>query len=413
MALWFLVLSIKRTFACRELFELHISRHEGEALASLMLEDSALMSEADRGIQRLARFYGIWIALTALLALGCSALGVTLSLPFLILLTALFIAAFCILGFLGMLRREHAFAAEGIALSPADRAFSFPSAALFVITAAGTALLLSSDSSLLPPGLIAAFFRWLAGLLSSRMRSPPEAGDTPPPVMDFMPQGPMLPPELLEAAEEQEPWPFWDYLKYGFLALAVFLFLWFMVYPLLNRPRLSLGGLSLLEYFRRFLCRWFSVLSRGIAAFFAALRGGPLKLKKPGLSAAELRSVTGSILKGYSPAKRREMRRSVTLFAKLILWGSETLKVNWKPSLAPGEYCSILAAASESAAASAAGASVTASGSGTADPAKKTGPAIIRCGEIFEKALYAAQPLPREDGKEFRELVEKTVRGKG
>ncbi|MDR2617924.1 MAG: hypothetical protein LBC62_03540 [Treponema sp.] len=409
LVIWFSVLSIKRTFGCRELFELHISLHEGDALKSLMLEDSALMSQADSGIQRLARFYGVWIALTALLALGCSALGVVLPLYFLILLIVLFTAAFCILGFLGMLRREHAFAAEGIALSPADRAFSFPSAALFVITAAGAGLLLSSDSSLLPPGLIAAFFRWLSGLLSARFR-PPEAPPPPPQIMDFMPPAPMLPPELMAAAEEQGPWPFWDYLKYGLLALAVFLFLWFMVYPLLNRPRLSLGGISLLEQFRRFLCRWFSALARGIAAFFAALMGGSLRLKNPGLSAAAVHRLAGDILEGYSPAKRREMRRSATLFAKLILWGAETLKVSWKPSYAPGEYCGVLAAATESTAAPATDVPVTASGSGTEGPAKKTGPAVIRCGEIFEKALYAAQPLSREEAREFRELVERIVR---
>jgi hypothetical protein len=388
MVIWFSVLSIKRTFACRELFELHISRHEGDALKSLMLEDSALMSEADRGIKQLSRFYGFWIVLVVLLTLGCRGLGIILSLPFLMLLAALFTAAFCILGFLGMLRREHAFAAEGISLGPADRAFSFPVAACFIIAAAGAGLLLSSDSSLLPPGLIAAFFRWLSRLLSSLFR-PPEPGVLPPRIMDFMPaETPMLPPELLAAAEQQEPWPFWDYLKYGLLALAVFLFLWFMVYPLLNRPRLSLGGLSFLEYFRRFLCRWFLALGRGIAAFFAAFTAGSGKLKKPGLSGAALRGIAGSILNGYSAAKRREMRRSAALFARLILWGSETFKVGWKPSLAPGEYCGILAAA----------AAVT-------DAA--VGPGIVRAGELFEKALYAARPLSREEGREFRELVER------
>jgi hypothetical protein len=88
------------------------------------------------------------------------------------------------------------------------------------------------------------------------------------------------------------------------------------------------------------------------------------------------------------------MRRSVTLFARLILWGSETLKVSWKASYAPGEYCALLAEKVKTI---------------TANPGemKLAGkiPAITRCGEIFEKALYAANPLSAGEQKEFKDLV--------
>jgi hypothetical protein len=202
---------------------------------------------------------------------------------------------------------------------------------------------------------------------------------------DFMPEMSGMPPEFLELGEQKEPWPFWDYVKYGLIALAAFLFLWFMVYPLLSRPRSSLGGMSLLETFRRFLVRWFKNISRGLAFFFASLGGGGIKMAKA--SGAEIRRFADDFLAGYSPAKRREMRRSVTLFARLILWGSETLKVSWKASYAPGEYCLLLA------------------GKAPAD----SGPAIIRCGEIFEKALYAANPLSNDEQKEFKRLVEEVT----
>jgi hypothetical protein len=140
--------------------------------------------------------------------------------------------------------------------------------------------------------------------------------------------------------------------------------------------------MSLLEKFCGFLVRWFTNLGKGLAFFFAALRGGGIKMGKA--SEAEIRRFADDLLAAYSPAKRREMRRSVTLFARLILWGSETLKVSWKASYAPGEFCALLAGKA----------------------AAESGPAIIRCGEIFEKALYAAEPLSGGEQKEFRGLVE-------
>jgi hypothetical protein len=259
---------------------------------------------------------------------------------------------------------------------------------LFALIAAGTGILLSADTSLLPPGLLAAFFRWLLSLIA-RLFKPVPPGEIPPRMADFMPEMPGLPPEFLELGEQQEPWPFWDYVKYGLIALAAFLFLWFMVYPLLSRPRSSLGGISLLEKFRRFLVHWFTNLHRSLAFFFSSLKGGGVKMGKT--SETKIRRFTDDFLAGYSPAKRREMRRSVTLFARLILWGSETLKVSWKASYAPGEFCAFLAEKA----------------------AEDSKSAIIRCGELFEKALYAAEPLSGDEQKEFKELVEKVTESAG
>jgi hypothetical protein len=95
------------------------------------------------------------------------------------------------------------------------------------------------------------------------------------------------------------------------------------------------------------------------------------------------------MLAGYSPQKRREMKNSVTLFLRLILWGSEQQNVTWKPSDAPGEYCAKLSgrvAEQETAAGHAA--------------------AIIRCGALFEEALYSQAVLPDAKRAEFKELVQ-------
>jgi hypothetical protein len=384
LIMWFVVLVIKRIFAERELFESHTANYHGEKLRAVMLEDSSLLSEADQSLRKLMKIYTVALVLTVLFTFVCIGLGIRLPPSLLASLILLFIAGICLLGFLGILRREHAFAAEGIVLPPQDRARPLPVMGLFALIASGTGFLLSADASLLPPGLIAAFFRWLFSIINGLFK-PVEGGEPPPRMMDFMQDTPRMPHELLELGEPQEPWPFWDYVKYALIALAAFLFLWFMVYPLLSRPRTSLGGMSLLEKFRRFLVRWFTNLGRGLAFFFASLRGGGIKMARA--SGAEIRRFADDFLAGYSPAKRREMRRSVTLFARLILWGSETLQVSWKASYAPGEYCAFLAGKA----------------------AVESSPAIIRCGEIFEKALYAANPLSADEQKEFKEMVEKVT----
>jgi hypothetical protein len=386
LVMWFAVIRVKRVFAGRELFEAHAARCSGEKLRQLMREDAVLMADADRGMVKIRRFYVIQFVIAAVLACACTAFGIGVSLPFLILLAALFVAGCCLMGFLGVLRREHALAAEGMVQAPADRLLILPAMGLVIAIAAVAGLAFSADTSLLPPALIAAFFGWLARIIASLFKS----SQTAPPVPRFegmaAPQMPVIPKELREMAEESGPWPYWDYVKYGMIGIGVFLFLWFMIYPLLSRPRLALGGVSLPEYLRRFLVRWFSALARGLASCLASLRagGGRLKIAKP--SAAALNRLAGEILAGYSAAKRREMRRGVTLFARLILWGTEYCGVTWKPSYAPGEFCALLAAAVPA---------------GT-----RAGPAVIRCGELFEKALYSAQPLSDSERKEFKGLVE-------
>jgi len=86
------------------------------------------------------------------------------------------------------------------------------------------------------------------------------------------------------------------------------------------------------------------------------------------------------------------MRRSVTLFARLIIWGSEVCNVDWKPSYAPGEYCNILSVSMATAVATSALESI--------------GEKIIRCGELFEQALYSAEVLSAAEQREFKDLVE-------
>jgi hypothetical protein len=199
--------------------------------------------------------------------------------------------------------------------------------------------------------------------------------------------------------EEAEPWPFWDYLPYIGLALVIAAFLWFMVKPLfgfkagsdkipfaLKVLRLARGGLARL---------W-----RTLKSFFGSLGRPPVA--RINISGGELRDKTEDLLGAWSRARKRELRQSLSLFARLIIWGERSCQTTWKPSLGPGEFCALLSAA------------VIQKSPATPpqDPrnpppsAVETAAAILRCGEIFEEVLYGPLPPGKETQREFRRLVE-------
>jgi hypothetical protein len=203
--------------------------------------------------------------------------------------------------------------------------------------------------------------------------------------------------ELLQE-EAGEPWAGWRWIKYGVIALAVFLFLLFMIHPLLGRSKVQLK----LKRIIIAISRWYRDLKKGLAAFFAAFldRGASLKIRK--LDAEKLRRIASEIAGGIN---RKEIKRSVNLFAHLILWGIESIGVPWKPSIPPGEYCALLSAAVKK--------NFAASGAVTSpEPmnSKKTCEDIIRCAELFEKALYSMKRLTDDEEQEFRLMI-KSITG--
>jgi hypothetical protein len=199
----------------------------------------------------------------------------------------------------------------------------------------------------------------------------------------------------LLGAEPSEPWPFWDYVKYAAIGLLILLFIWFMIHPLLSRSGAT-GKIPFRLKLARLILQWFNSLRQGIAYFFSSLRknDGSTRMNRPGDES--IKNMARDLFAAYSQAKKREMRNSVTLFARLILWGTETLHVAWKPSRAPGEHCAALVRALAEA--------ETADGN-----AAETCAAITKCGELFEEALYGEATLSREKQKEFKALVEKIV----
>jgi hypothetical protein len=383
--MWISVIFLKGVLKGREVFEAYTRQYRGAELQRVLLEDADFMSAADARFGKTIRIYTFQLFLAGALTVAAAVLGRPLPLPLFIALLILFINAAFIFALFGLFRQEHYYAGEGIALAAPDRSGRIMAMLIFsFITALGAALF-ASEKSILPFSWITGFLSWLLALLARLSRPPQEEAPTFPEMPGFSGRPNGLEP-FLEMMEPAEPWPFWDWLKYGALALAALAFLWFMVKPLFSRDRFSRDGLSFAGRLHRLIIAWVKTLRSGAALFWTSLFGGSRTVKIGGPQAGELRRLSAELLSSYSPAKKREMRRSVTLFARLILWGSAACQVSWKDSRAPGEYCALLAARVS------AGAELPG--------------AIIRCGELFERALYSEQVLTRDERREFSNLVD-------
>jgi hypothetical protein len=381
---WIIVIRLGTIFTGREILEDHIKQYKGEELRRIMLDDSDRLAEAGRRLKSSGLAYAVQVVLIAALALSCATLNIKIPPVLFAALILFFAGAVWFFALSGLFNREHFFAGEGIALAAGERFRAIGGISLFVATAAAFAALLASNNNLLPISIITAFLAWLWELLS---RIPLNRSGVAPASDAFVfkaPQ-PMLPPELM-ALESGEPWPFWGWLKNLAIVFLAFLFLWFMIKPLFTRSRGD--GQSLLEKLGRLFVEWFRGLRAGLAAFFSSLRKGDGSVRINTNRGTELRRLETELLAGYSSAKKRDMKRSVNLFARLILWGSECCHVDWKASRGPGEYCGILSAAA----------------------APDVQAAIIRCGELFEEALYSPRVLSGEAKKEFAELIEGIIK---
>jgi hypothetical protein len=408
LLIWFPVLSVKRIFEGQEIFVSYTRLYEGEKLRQIILEHAGIMSETDSAMKKLFTYYRTLFAVPFVLFIICSFFGMAFNMGLVIFFTLYFLAGILIICFLNFLRREYAFAAEGLVFNSRPKALM--TGAIIVFASAFTSFLFSSDRSLLPFELIMDLLRRLLVFLEALFLLPPlEAPRFPEPIfMQPPPQG--FPSELMEMMGEAKPSPFWDYLKYFVIALVALAFIWFMINPLLGRTRLFMGIKSLHKKIFHSLKIWLKSLALSFKYFIYAIRQGTGGRKIP--NAAALRNLEADILAGYSAAKKRDLRRSISLFARLIYWGQEVLKVTWRPSYTPLEYCRLLAFANDEIKNS--DKTKSSGETKTSDEAQlpkiDRNPAILRAGELFEKALYSADPLTRKERDEFQTLVE-TVTG--
>jgi hypothetical protein len=439
--IWVFVIYLRDLFRARELFESHIRRHRGEDLRRAMLEDSAIMTAAETRGRSAGRYYTVQLVLAFILILLCDILGARLSLFQRIINIIIFAAAALIYFLLGLFRQEQFFAGEGIAVSGPERGKRIGAGMIFCAATALLAALCASDNNLLPISVIAAFFAWLARLLSRPGKAVAGPVELPPPGAPMDDPLAML---RLMAPEETKPWPIWDYLPHAALTLAIAVFLWFMIKPLFSLDRRT-GKLPLILRLARLFLGGFAGLRRALKNFLASLRGGAgIRIRGPD---EKFRNMTEELLGAWSKARKRELRQSLSLFARLILWGSREHHTPWKPSMGPGEYCALLASAvnetapntgqldtnheggslpprPHSGSASVAG-SPPLRGNGP-EPGKEAAPvppqrpldsaapsagktaaaSILRCGAIFEESLYGPRLPGKKTQREFRRLVE-------
>ena len=405
--IWVSVISLKQLFNARMQFELITENYRGEELKEQIFGNPALLQFTDENIKKSRHKYFFQLSVICILVIICAVFNIHLPLLLFFLFILMLTGAACIYGLFEIIKWEQYFAGEGINLSAPDRTKRI--LAIIILTVLGIifAVFLSSDKSLISFSLITGLFAWLLSLLP---RSAAESMRTNRDV-EFMNMD--LPPDF-SAFQEIPSSPFMQLLskyglmiiKYGLIILGAVLFIRFMISPLLKRNRIN-DKLTFREKLFRIISEWFKGMTEAIVLFFDNLKkNNAMKLRKQ--NDEKIKNAAEILFNAYSPAKKQDMRQSITLFARLIIWGSETRNITWKPSHAPGEYCSILAAAVNAHIEAKFPAPLAADfhthDSDTALQRQNTG--IIRCGEIFEKAIYSAETLSDNERKEFNDLVE-------
>jgi len=398
---WYSVVSLKQLFSARKRFEEYTELYRGEQLQKALYEDAYMLRYTDEEIIKKRRNYMAQLVIIGIFTFINVMNKIYMPIPLCLLLTGIMAGGVGICGFFEVMRWEQYYAGEGIALSVPDRLNRIGGMGIFILLCVICAFFLASDKSLLPFSAVTGFFTWLSSLFHLLLFLFIGTSDVQPleQPMDFTLS---LPPP-----EESAPHPVLQWLvKYGVMILRYVVivlvaggFIRFMVSPLLNRGKAFGKDLTFRQKLIRIMAEWFKGLVTALASLFAFLKGGKARRKLNKYDAEAIRRAAASILGAYSPAKKQDMKRSVTLFARLIIWGGAVRQVVWKPVHAPGEYCGILAASEQK----------SPEGEGTPDDGslfRRVNEGIIRCGELFEKALYSAEVLSDEERKEFKDLIE-------
>ena len=399
--IWISVINLKQLFSARMLLEKYAESHQGEQLHKMLFEDSSLLQYTNERVIKISQNYFYQLVIICIIAIFCAVNEIHMPLGLSILLAVILAGSICIHGFFGIIKWEQYFAAEGISLSAHNRNKRLFAIIAFSMICFCAASLLASDKSFLPFSLISGFFNWLFSLiriedvrLDQIFRENFEASsDTNRFFYEDIEE--INRPSILELILKYVS----IILKYGLIILITAGFIKFMISPLLNRGKVY-RNMTFSEKLIRIITEWIRGIFSAIASFINYLKNKSDMRKLNKYNAAEIQRTTENIFGAYSTAKRRDIKRSVTLFARLIIWGSEIRHVDWKPSLAPGEYCGILSASSPPAALA-----------DNETDLQKQNENIIRCGELFEQALYSAEVLSDSEQKEFKDLVEEITAG--
>jgi len=390
---WVSVISLKRLFNARKRFETHITLHRGEQLQRALEQDSELISYNGVEINRTRSTYLFQLLIISAITFSTAFFGINLSLPLSILLIVMLVSGILICGLFGILRREYHHAGEGIIISVLDRIKHILAMGIFSALAIAGSLVLSFSKGLLPFSRVSGFFSRIFGQFSNS------------PLTEDVETTVLVSPELRISFFNviKDALPLRKGLPYIFLALIIVGFLLFLNFSMRTRIKFSGKEMPLYHGVGRTIIEWFKGLWFALSSFFGLYKKDKAEPEPDKPSAEQIRRIREAILGAYSQAKKQEMQQSVTLFARLIIWGSEVRHVLWKPAHGPGEYCGLLAAAPPETTLPQTAAQAAPQ---TAMPQTAQNAGIIRCGELFEQALYSTEVLSATERDEFRDLVE-------
>jgi len=385
--IWVSVVSLKRLFNARKRFETHITAHRGDRLQKALEQDAELLSYNGVEIIKTRNAYLIQLMIVSVIAFAAAFSGINLPVSLSLLLIVMLVSGILICGLFGILRREYHHAGEGIVLSVSDRIKHILAMGIFSALAIAGALVLSLNKSLLPFSAVTGFFSRTFGHVSGS----PITEDAKAPVL--------VSPEprfsFFGTIRDVVALPVQKGLPYAVLVLIIVGFVLFLSFSMRTRIKISGKEVPLYHGVGRTIIEWFKGLWFALSSFFGFYKKDKTQPEEPGKpSAGQIRRIREAILGAYSQAKKQEMQQSVTLFARLIIWGSEVRRIPWKPAHGPVEYCGLLAAAPPETAPQ------------TAMPQTARSVGIIRCGTLFEQALYSTEVLSAAERDEFRELVE-------
>ncbi|MDR0784954.1 MAG: hypothetical protein LBE74_03605 [Treponema sp.] len=385
---WAMTLVFKQIFRGQRQFEKFAESLNGEALRTAVIENPELIN-VER-INQLKKTILTHFAVIGVFVLAAAFSKTSVVLPLLVFLIFTAAVCVCMLGFLALMKQEYAFAGEGLSILKAFRLRQILGIFLFASMGVVIALLLASNRSLLPPSLIVRFFAWLASLFDKPL--PPDAehilfSQSPPPLAP-------LGQQLADTFGATQPWAGWKYVQRGLVTLAILAFLFFMLKPLFKDNffgSFAKGRANFKRIWKEFsewlanLKNWRRII-RSIISFFKYRDARRLARKE---KSVDIFRVSSELLEAYKSTQKKKIQQSVNLFARLIIWGRETFEIAWKPSFAPGEFCTLLA---------------------FAVPEQERRDMVIRCGALFEQSLYSQNELTPAENNEFTTLVEELVK---
>jgi len=377
---WLYILYIEKMFKPRERLLTDEREWSDQQLYQELRTEGHLLSHLQQNFKRLDTLalrglYIIALILFILFGANRNAGATTIG------MTALF--AFSVVVLRTLLRlydRELLYGGQGIKNAFDLSLYSIRSILILSAILTVFALLLSSNTALLPP----TPFQYLLSLITRETvggvplpRRPPLESMTPSAsfgeVIDSMGQS-----EIRTIVDLNIVMRLLGYFLLAVIAVAVLIFLFAPLFSSRFKQFVFHGRL------RSLIKQFLKALRSMLKVWIHLSKPQYGKKEKKKSSSALAGAIQDRIRQTRNSRERRRLGRLAALFMKLIDWG-EKKGISWRPDLAPAEYTDKLA--------------------DTLGVETKIGNLLKTSGRLFEKALWAADPLTGSEEKVFREAV--------